>query len=347
MAFRLRHISIAVAAACAATAAGAQSPETFYAGRQVPLVISFAPGGLNDLAGRATARHLGRFIPGNPVIVPQNMPGAGGLAAANYLFNVAAHDGSVIGQLDRSVAQNAIRGASTARFDPLKFTWIGSLSSYGNDAYLLLVRANHEARNAGDLTSGNIKTRLGAVSGGSNMFISLIAKSVLGLKVDVITGYPGGKGIWIALQNGELDGQAMSLSSVKAEQPAMWRDKQVRPLVQFGRETRLAELADVPTARELAGNDPEKRALIDFAELPFRASLPYVAPPGLPEDRAGALRRAFMAMARDPAFIEEASKLSIELSPISGEDIVALLQRSSSIPPDLIARYNAIVEPKN
>jgi tripartite-type tricarboxylate transporter receptor subunit TctC len=301
----------------------------------------------STISPAAPQRAISAVIPGNPVIVPQNMPGAGGLAAANYLFNVAAHDGSVIGQLDRSVAQNAIRGASTARFDPLKFTWIGSLSSYGNDAYLLLVRANHEARNAGDLTSGNIKTRLGAVSGGSNMFISLIAKSVLGLKVDVITGYPGGKGIWIALQNGELDGQAMSLSSVKAEQPAMWRDKQVRPLVQFGRETRLAELADVPTARELAGNDPEKRALIDFAELPFRASLPYVAPPGLPEDRAGALRRAFMAMARDPAFIEEASKLSIELSPISGEDIVALLQRSSSIPPDLIARYNAIVEPKN
>jgi len=344
MALRLRHISIAIAAACAGTAAGAQTPETFYAGRQVPLVISFAPGGLNDLAGRATARHLGRFIPGNPTIVPQNMPGAGGLAAANYLFNVAAHDGSVIGQLDRSVAQNAIRGASTARFDPLKFTWIGSLSSYGNDAYVVLVRASHQAHSVKDLLGDNaIKTRLGAVSGGSNMFISLIAKSVLGLKVDVITGYPGGKGLWIALQNGELDGQAMSLSSVKAEQPAMWRDKQV----QFGRETRLAELSDVPTARELAGNDPAKRALIDFAELPFRASLPYVAPPGVPEDRAAALRKAFMAMARDPAFIEDANKLSIELSPISGEDIVALLQHSSSIPQDLIAQYNAIVEPKN
>ncbi|MCW2573618.1 MAG: tripartite tricarboxylate transporter family receptor, partial [Frankiales bacterium] len=172
--------------ACCAVVAQAQNVEQFYSGRQLTLITSFAPGGLNDIAGRLVSRHLRRFIPGQPSIVVQNMPGAGGLVAANYLFNVASADGSIIGQLDRSVAQSGLRGAPNVKFDALKFTWLGSLSTYGSEAYVLWVNKNHPAQTVADLGKPGIRTRLGAVTGGTNSLISLVAQKALGLNVEVI-----------------------------------------------------------------------------------------------------------------------------------------------------------------
>ena len=136
----------------------AQSVEQFYKGRTVTLIVGFAPGGINDISGRLVARHLGRFIPGQPTVVVQNLPGAGGLVTANRLFNVAENDGSVIAGLGRAVPQLAIQGHPNANFDPLKFTWLGSLSSYADDAYLMLVNAKHPAKSVADLGSPAIRS---------------------------------------------------------------------------------------------------------------------------------------------------------------------------------------------
>jgi tripartite-type tricarboxylate transporter receptor subunit TctC len=338
----------AIAAAltlAAASPVSAQSVESFYKGRNTTLIVGYAPGGINDIAGRLVARHIVKFIPGRPNMVVQNMPGAGGLVTANHLYNVSEKDGSVIAGLGRAVPQLAYLGDPNARFDPLKFTWLGSSSSYADDAYVILLNAKHPANNADDLKKPGPATKLGAVAAGStNLIFAILAKEVLKLNVDIIRGYTGAAPIFLAMQNGEVDGQVIGLGSVKAGQAHLWTNKEVKALVQFGRTTRLPELADVPTGRELV-SDPNGLALLEFAELPFFMALPFVAPPNLPPERARALQNAFMEMHKDKAFLDEAKKLELDISPISGDDVAKLLERTAQTPKDVIARYNAIVSP--
>jgi tripartite-type tricarboxylate transporter receptor subunit TctC len=270
------------------------------------------------------------------------MPGAGGLVTGNRIFNVAEKDGSVIAGLGRSVPQLAIQGHPNANFDPAKFTWLGSLSSYANDAYLMVVHARHAAKSVADLKKPGITANLGTDrAGATNVVFSLVAKEVLGLNVNLVRGYPGAAPMFLAMQGGEIDGQVVGFSSIKAGQRALWERGELRPLVQFGRLDRLADLPEVPTGRELT-SDPQARALIEFAEQPFFMALPFAAPPGIPADRAEALQAAFTAMCRDAAFVEEAQKLGLDVSPIDAAAIAKLLARAAATPPDVIARYNAM-----
>jgi tripartite-type tricarboxylate transporter receptor subunit TctC len=338
--------ALAAVALGAGAAAQAQSVEQFYKGKQMTLLVGYAPGGINDIAGRLMARHLGSYIPGKPTIIVQNMPGAGGLTTANHLYNVAEKDGSVIAGLGRAVPQLAIQGDPGARFDPLKFTWLGSSSSYDQDAYLLLVNSSHPAKTVADLKKSGVTAKLGAVSAGStNLTFAILAKEVLGLNVDIIRGYTGAAPIFLAMQRGEVDGQVIGYGSVRAGQAHLWDDKLVRPLVQFGRTKRLADLPDVPTGRDLV-KDPDNLALLEFAELPFFMALPFVAPPDVPADRAKALRSAFDKVHKDKKFLDEAQKLNLDISPITADQVVALLKRSAQTPRSVIERYNDIVSPK-
>ena len=339
------HIGALAIALAFATPASAQSVESFYKGRNMVLIVGYAPGGINDIAGRLMARHIVKYIPGQPNMIVQNMPGAGGLVTANHLYNIAEKDGSVIAGLGRAVPQLAYLNDPNARFDPLKFTWLGSSSSYADDAYLVLLNSSHPANSAADLKKPGPAVKLGAVSAGStNLIFAILAKEVLGLNVDIIRGYTGAAPIFLAMQNGEVDGQVIGMGSVKAGQAHLWSNKLVKPLVQFGRSIRLAELADVPTGRELV-SDPNSLALLEFAELPFFMALPFLAPPALPADRAKALQSAFMAVHQDAAFLAEAKKLDLDISPISGDEVVKLLARTAQTPKDVIARYNDIVSP--
>ena len=322
--------------------AAAQSVEQFYRGRTMTLVVGSSPGGINDLSSRLVARHLGHFIPGNPTIIVQNLPGAGGLVTANRIYNGAERDGSVITKLERAVPQLAIQGNRNANFDPVKFTWLGSLSSYANDAYLMLINASHPAKSAPDLKKPGIAVTLGADNAASsNLAFGLIARDALGLNVKVVRGYTGAASMFLAMQSGELDGQMIGLSSVRTGQRDLWSKAVFRPLLQFGRTTRLPELPDVPTGREL-GPDADARALIAFAELPFFMALPFAAPPGIPADRAQALTAAFMAMCRDKAFVAEAEMLGFDVSPIDGEAVRKLIQETAATPKPVIDRYNAL-----
>ena len=322
--------------------ASGQSVEQFYRGRTMTLVVGTSPGGINDISSRLVARHLGRFIPGNPNIIVQNVPGGGGLVTANRIFNAAERDGSVIAKFERAVPQLAIQGNRNANFDPMKFTWLGSLSSYANDAYLLLVNSGHAAHTIADLKRPGVLVTVGADSGASsNLIFGLIAKEVLGLNVSVVRGYAGAAPMFLAMQRGELDGQMVGLSSIRSGQRDLWNRGAFRPLMQFGRSSRLAELPDIPTGRELA-TDPDSLALIEFAELPFFMALPFAAPPGLPSDRAAALGEAFMAMCRDKAFVEDASALGLDLSPIDGAAVTKLIAQSAATPKPVIARFNAL-----
>ena len=322
--------------------AQAQSVEQFYKGRAVTMLVGTAPGGINDISARLVAKHLGRFIPGNPAVVVQNNPGAGGLITANKLYNNAEKDGSVLAKFERAVPQLQIQGDANAQFDSTKFVWLGSLSSYANDAYLLLVNANSRVKSIDELRGPGMPISLGSDnSASSNQIFAVIAKEVLGLNVKVIRGYTGAASLFLAMQSGELDGQFVGLSSIKSGQRDLWSKGAFRPLMAFGRTTRHPEFPNIPIGREMT-SDPDALALISFAELPFFMALPFAAPPGIPADRAKALQTAFMEMSRDREFVAEADKIGVEISPIDGAGILKLLTATAATPKDVIARYTAI-----
>jgi tripartite-type tricarboxylate transporter receptor subunit TctC len=345
-AVRIVRLAGLLAGLAFAPSARAQPVEDFYKGKTINLILGFATGGLNDIAGRLVGQHLGRFIPGHPRIIAQNMMGAGGLVAANHLYNVAARDGTVIAALDRNTAQTGIRAVANVKFDPLLLTWLGSLSDYSTDAYPLWVAARHPAKTVADINRLPAPTRLGAVGGGSNMLIALLAKEALGLNLQVIRGYTGGPAILLAIERGEVDGVTLGFSAVIAEYPQKWENGEIRPLLQFGRASRFERLADVPTAREFAPSGAA-RTLVEFAELPFLTSQPLVGPPNLPADRVAVLRQAFTRMVRDPAFIEDAKRRRVELSPIDGKAVLAVITRAARTPKPVIDKFNLIVGAQN
>jgi tripartite-type tricarboxylate transporter receptor subunit TctC len=324
----------------------AQSVEQFYRGRTVTMLVGTAPGGINDISARLVVKYLGRFIPGNPAIVVQNNPGAGGLVTGNKLYNNAERDGSVLAKFERAVPQIQIQGDPNAQFDSTKFVWLGSLSSYANDAYLLLINADNPVKAVDDLRKPGVKLNLGADnSASSNLIFAVIAKEILGLNINVIRGYTGAANLFLAMQSRELDGQFVGLSSVKSGQRDLWNKGAFRPLMAFGRTTRHPDFPDIPIEREMT-KDKEALSLIEFAELPFFMALPFAAPPGIPADRAKALQAAFMTMCRDKEFVAEAEKIGIDMSPIDGDRILKMLAATAATPKEVIARYTSIAAEK-
>jgi len=326
--------------------AAAQTVEQFYKGRAMTLYVASAPGGINDLTARLIAKHMPNFLPGRPTIVVQNITGGSGLTLANRMAVNVEKDGSVIAILERATPQLAVQGDPNVRFDPLQMTWLGSVSSYANDAYLLQVNAGFAAKTVADLKNSGPPARLGTTgAGATNLIFSIISRDVLGLNVQIVRGYPGASAIFLAQQRGEVDGQINGLSALKAGQMTLWQQGAFRPLLAFARTTRLPELPDVPIARELT-KAPKALALIEFAEAPFFIALPLVAPPDVPPDRAAALRTAFMDMTRDQAFAADAQKLGLDVSPIDGEAMIKVIRQMAATPKDVIAQFNDMVAPK-
>src|SRR5262245_14333862 len=292
---------------------------------------------------RLIARHMGKHIPGNPAIVVQNLTSSG-LVLTNRIYATAEKDGTVMAIIERGAPQLAIQGDPNARFDPLKMNWLGSVSSYANDAYVFWVNAGFPVRSVAELKAPNAPViRVGTTgAGATNGVFTQISKDVLGLgTIQNVRGYRGAADVFLAQQRGEVDAQVVGHSAIKVGQKALYQAGAFRGLFQFARTTRSPELPDAPTGRELT-NDPKALALLSFAEAPFFMALPVAAPPDMPPDRAKALQDAFMAMTRDPAFVEEAEKLGIDMSPIDGEAILTLLARTAATPSEVIARYNAI-----
>ena len=336
-----------VLAAGASRQGAAQTAEPFYKGKTINFLVASVPGGVNDLTARLIARHLGKQIPGNPTIVVQNLQSSG-LAMANRIYNTPDKDGLLIGIVERGAPQIAIMGDANARFDPLKITWLGSVSSYGNDAYSLSVNSTFHAKTVEDLrTTDRPSAKIGSTgAGATNGIFTNIARDVLKLNIQHVRGYRGAADVFLAQQRNELDGQVVGLSSIKVGQPALWQAGAFRPLIMFGRTTRFAEFPDVPTGRELT-KDPQALRLLDFAESPFFMALPLVAPPGLPADRALALQTGFMAMTKDPAFVAEAQKMSLDLTPIDGLAVLKVIAQMAATPPDVIAQFKEIAGAKN
>jgi len=344
-----RWIALAMALAVfAVPSARADSVADFYKGRRINLIVSYGTGGGYDVYARVLARHMSRHIPGNPPIIIQNMPGAGSLRGTNYLYNVAPKDGTAFGTFARNmVLLGQLKTGQNVQFDPAKFTWLGSSSSFANDAYILLVRRDAKVKSVEDARRPDGPPLIlgSTAEGASSDAMGTLLREWLGFRnTKVISGYTDSGVLFLAIERGEIEGRTVGLSPVKANKPDWLKPGGLaRVLVVFGRGTRYPEFPNAPTARELARN-AEDRNLIEVLEIPYLMSRPYAAPPGVPADRAKALQDAFLAAHRDPAYLAEADKLGIDVSPIGGEEIMRMIDKIAKTPPDQLKRIEKLIE---
>jgi tripartite-type tricarboxylate transporter receptor subunit TctC len=223
---------------------------------------------------------------------------------------------------------------SNAQFDPRKFNWLGSSSSFANDAYILIVRKDIPVKNIDDARrqGGEPLVLGGTAEGATGNDVPIILRDTIGLNVKQVVGYPDSGGIFLAMERGEIHGRTTDLSSVKAIKPDwLLPNSGFHVLVQFARETRHQDFPNVPTARELARNEAS-RLLIELTELPYKLSRPFAAPPGVPAARAQALQRAFAATHRDPQYLADAAKQRIDVSPVTAGEVLQALKRIESAP---------------
>jgi tripartite-type tricarboxylate transporter receptor subunit TctC len=318
----------------------------FYKGKRINLIVSYGTGGGYDVYARVLARHMSRHIPGNPSIIIQNMPGAGSLRGANYIYNVAPKDGTVFGTFARNMALiGQLKTNQNVQFDPTKFTWLGSSTTLANDAYTLLVRRDAKVKSVDDArrTDGPPMILGSTAEGASSDAMAVLLREWLGFNVKVIPGYTDSGVLFLAIERGEVEGRTVGLSAVRANKPDWLKPGGLgRILVVFGRATRHPDFPDAPTARELARN-AEDRNLIEVIEIPYALSRPYAAPPEVPEDRAKALQDAFMATQKDPAYLAEAEKIGIDISPIGAQEVLGLIDRMAKTPADQMKRIEKLI----
>jgi tripartite-type tricarboxylate transporter receptor subunit TctC len=310
----------------------AQSVADFYKNKSLNLVIGFSVGGGYDLYARHLAHHIGRHIPGNPTIVPQNMSGAGSLRAANYLFTAAPKDGSVFGTFSRTTGINPLL-QSGATFDATKFTWLGSVT---DDVSTCVTWNTSPVKTWHDLLEKP------AVFGGQGQssepdIFARLYKNVFGAKIKLVTGYPGTNEITLAMERGEVDGLCGLSWSTLATRHAKWlADKKLNIIVQssFRKEP---ELGDVPLIMDLT-KDKEKLQILKLIIAAQQMARPFAAPPGIPADRKAALIAAFDATMKDADYLAEAKKLSIDVNPIGAKSLDELLAELYATPKEVIAK---------
>ncbi|MFN3892342.1 MAG: Bug family tripartite tricarboxylate transporter substrate binding protein [Beijerinckiaceae bacterium] len=343
----LRTMFAALAALAAANGAAlAQNVADFYRNKQLQIIVGYGPGGGYDVYARLVGRHLGKHVPGAPGAVVQNMPGAGSLLSVNFLANTTPRDGSVIGTFARDMALLSLLGGNqNVRFDPRKLTWIGTPSSAGDDAYLMFVRKDARLKKIEESTKqgGGVEIVLGGTGeGAAGNDWAVMLRDAVGLNIRLIAGYRDSSALFLAVERGEIDGRSLDYSAVKSSRPHwLAPDSPVKVVLQFGRETRHPDFPNVPLARDLT-RDPQVLALIDLAEVSNTLSRPFAGPPEIPADRARALQDAFMAMCNDPEFRAEAEKLRVDVSPVSGPDVLKLIERLANFPPSVLESMKKI-----
>ncbi|MBX9757990.1 MAG: hypothetical protein K2Y29_04375 [Beijerinckiaceae bacterium] len=319
------------ALATIALSAGASAQQDFYKDRQITIIVASGVGGGYDVYARALGRHMPRHIPGAPVFVARNMPTAGGLAAANALFNTAERDGSTIAALTNGVPMDPLFGVKEAKFDARQMSWIGSMGKLQN-----VCATWHESpiKTIADARAREVV--VGAAGPTSNSSVMpRIANEVLGANFRVITGYDPSAGLNKALESREVEGICgLGWSTLTASRPDWVRDHKLNVLVQFGFE-KLPDLPNVPSALDLI-TDPQKRAILELILIRQETGRPIVGPPGVPADRLAILRKAFDATMKDEVFLAEAHKLQLDIDPLNAAAVEKLLANAYSAPPAVV-----------
>ncbi|HYM18569.1 MAG TPA: tripartite tricarboxylate transporter substrate-binding protein [Micropepsaceae bacterium] len=338
---RMTHTILALLFAGLAAIAGerASAQTSFYQGKQITLLIASGAGGGYDTYARALARHMARHVPGNPNIVPKNVPGAGGLIAANTLYNSTAPDGLTIGALTNGAPMDPLFGEMAARFDAQKFGWLGSIGKLENICVTWKGSPITKIEQA--------RTREVAVSAsgatGNSAIMPKIVNQFLGTKFKVIGGYTEGSGVTLALERGEVDGVCgMSYSTLRTMRPDWFRDKKLNVILQIGLN-KLKDLPDVPSAIDLV-SDAQAKQVLELILIRQEMGRPFAVPPRVPTDRLNILRQAFEDTLKDPAFIAEAAKLQLEIDPLTGSEIETLLKKAYSAPKPIVAEAGALAK---
>jgi tripartite-type tricarboxylate transporter receptor subunit TctC len=319
--------------------ATAQTVEQFYKGKTINAVIGHPPGGGYDVYMRVLARHIGRYIPGNPAVVLRSMPGAGSLIAANHLFNQAARDGTVIGLFASSSLFSVKFGTPQARFEIDKYTWIGNMDQTIGTCTVWHtagvnsiddLRANEAPFGASGPTSVNSVHARGL-------------NALLGTRIKVIHGYPGSNNVLLAMERKEVAGGCgFALSSLKATHSSEWRSGQLKVFLQTGL-TKSPELPNVPHLYDYAANDDDRKVM-DLIYGTHVIGRPISAPPGVPADRVRALRDAFNATMKDKLFLEDAERQNIPIDPWTGDETEKIIARFAGYPATIYARANKLME---
>jgi tripartite-type tricarboxylate transporter receptor subunit TctC len=318
----------------AGAAAKADAVSDFYAGKTLSLLAGFPPGGGYDTYVRVLAHHYGRFIPGHPAVVPSNMPGAGSLLAANYLYAKAPNDGLTLGMFAASAAMEPLLGNKSALFDASKFSWIGSMSQ--DISYCGVWQSPGAAR-----TFGEMMTKETIFGGGATASIiyqhPLVLKNVLGANIRMIPGYPGTREVNLAMHRGEVNGVCgLYVSTIKATFLDEVTSGQLKPVVQMGNK-RSNDYGNVPSVFDFAKNDLDRAVLdVHFKQLLLGRGL--AGPPGIPPNRLKALREALLATMKDKDFLAEADKIGLDIDPASGEEVEQMLMRFAAYPPEVFRK---------
>jgi tripartite-type tricarboxylate transporter receptor subunit TctC len=307
----------------------------------VTVVVSSSAGGGYDTLARALARHIGKHVPGHPVFVVRNMPGAGGMTATNFLYNSADKDGGVIGLVQNNTPFEPLFGTREARYEPVKFNWLGSPSI--ETAVVLLWHAV-PVDSVDDLRRREVAV---GVSGANSTpaFYTRLLNATLGTRMNAVNGYPGQNDVLLAMERRELDGHPSAFfNSVRSTRPTWLRDKTAKAILQYGPE-KLAELAEVPFAPDLVAGD-EDRLVMQAAFAPLALGRPFLAPPGVASERVAALRSAFAATMADAEFLAEAERTGLGLNaPRTGEQIQDVMARAYKSPPSVIDRLRQLNSP--
>ncbi len=309
--------------------AGADDIADFYKGRDVSMIIGYSVGGGYDAYARLLARYIGKHIPGAPSIIPQQMTGAGSLRSANYIYSVAAKDGSVFGTFSRSMGIAPLM--SQAEFDSRKFSWLGSVT---DDNTTCVMSDKSPIKNWNDFLTK--PSKLGGLGADADPDIwALLYKNVFGAKVQLVTGYPGTNDVTLAMERGEVDGLCgLSWSTIKTRHDDWLSDHSVNIIVQAALK-KEPEMASVPLATDLVSN-PQQLQILRLLLASQAMARPFAAPPGVPEDRKKALIAAFDATMTDADFLAEAQKLNFDVRPVTAATIDALLAEVYATPKDVL-----------
>ena len=324
---------------CGASPAVADDIADFYRGKEVGVYIGYAPGGGYDLTARTLARHMGRLLPGNPNLVPRNMPGAGSLKVANWLYEAAPKDGTVFGTFGRTIPLDPLLGNKSATFDALKFTWLGSPS---DEVSTCVSWHSSPVKTGEDLRHQTLVVGAAGPTSPSATFPKIF-NAVLGTKIQVISGYPSSANSLMAMEQGETGGFcAWGWVPMKAFRGDWLTDKKITVLFQIGL-AKHKDFPDVPSVLEMAAND-EQRAVLRLVIAPQKFARPFAAPPALPPERAAALRRAFNATVNDAQFLADADKQQLEIDLVTAEETERLLAELYATPPNIVALAKAAME---
>jgi tripartite-type tricarboxylate transporter receptor subunit TctC len=330
-AYRIAAVALAAALTCApwSVPARANDVEGFYRGRSINVIIGYGPGGGYDAYGRLLARHMGRYVPGNPTLVAQNMPGAGGLKATQYLYEVAPKDGTAIGTVARAQPLAPLLG--NASFDAMRLTWIGSIT---DEASLCLSWSTSKVRTWQELMTTEVLFA-GEGQGADPDMFAMALNRVFGAKIKVITGFHSTREMTLAMQRGEVEGICGVSASTLLGQYADWvTGRKINLLLQMALR-KDERFADVPMVLNIASND-EQRQVMRLVVAGQAIARPFFGPPGIPDDRKQALRAAFDKTMQDPDFLAEATRATMDVHPMSGADMESFLRELYAMPKAIV-----------